>query len=59
MGSFTVWHWIIAIALFYALYSLFKSLWPSAQTTLYCSTCGHEGPTKLKTRGTIWIEIVL
>ena len=59
MGSFSLWHWVITIAFFYGVYSLIKSLFPGHQATLFCSTCGHEGPTKLKTKGTIWIEIVL
>lgn len=59
MGSFSLWHWVITIAIFYGVYRLFKSIFPGAQATLYCSTCGHEGPTKLKTKGSLLIEIVL
>lgn len=25
----------------------------------FCPACGHEGPTRIRTRGSIWIEVVL
>ena len=63
MSHFSALHWAIAaIALALPLvffWGLWRLLFPGKGQPMVCTTCGHHGPTKQHTRGTILIEIVL
>lgn len=32
---------------------------PAKGRPMVCTTCGHHGPTRRETRGSIWLEVVL
>lgn len=57
MGSFSLAHWIIFGLIGYGLFRFFSR--GGSGKPMYCKTCGHSGPTKIKTPGNLAIEIVL
>lgn len=59
MSTFHILQWCFTAAFIYGIYKLVRGLFPGTSTTLFCSTCGHEGPTSRKTKGGLLIEIVL
>jgi hypothetical protein len=63
MGSFSPLHWAIAIITLALVALFFRGLWrllfPGKGQTQVCTTCGHLGPTRMHTRGTIVLEILL
>jgi hypothetical protein len=63
MGSFSLFHWLIAAGVLFALYKIIKSMDSSthsaANPAFHCMTCGTDGPGKTRTRGSIAIEIIL
>jgi hypothetical protein len=63
MGSFSAGHWV-ALAVVMALplliiWALIRAIFPGKGKPMVCTTCGHHGPTKNHTRGSVLIEIVL
>jgi hypothetical protein len=65
MGSFSFFHWVIAIIIiglgflivatpFLIILRAFKGGKPR-----FCTACGHEGTTRTETRGSIAIEVFL
>lgn len=56
MGSMSYIQWIIFAVIAYGVYRMFVRGKGPAK---YCKTCGTTGPTTTRTRGSIWIEIVL
>lgn len=61
MGSFSFAHWIIAFIAIALVYSAIKSMASGFMhgSSVFCITCGHQGPTRMRTRGSLGIEIVL
>jgi len=61
MGSFSATHWIILAVTLLVVYGALKGLASAFRSgaTLFCTACGHEGPTRTRTRGSLWIEAVL
>lgn len=57
MGAFGIWHWIIAAAIVYLLFSLLRG--GRSRVESICPSCGSQGYSKIKTKGSIWIEVVL
>lgn len=58
MGSMSFGHWLIFGFIAWLLWKLLKG--GAAQgDAMFCTSCGHEGPTKMFTKGSIWIEIIL
>lgn len=50
----------IVLALFAALaYGLWKILFPGPGKAMFCSACGHEGPSKQITKGSTGLELFL
>lgn len=63
MGSFSIFHWIIAIVFILILWGLVSAITSGVrrdmQGPLFCTTCGNEGATRVHTKGSIFIEILL
>ena len=63
MSSFSLLHWVILALTLLLSAALVRGLWrmlfPGKGADMVCATCGHMGPTKSHTRGTIVIEIIL
>jgi predicted RNA-binding Zn-ribbon protein involved in translation (DUF1610 family) len=59
MGSFSAGHWIVFGVLAWVVWKILKSRDADNGTAMFCTSCGHEGPTGQQTKGSIWIEIVL
>lgn len=58
MSSFSLGHWIVIGLIGYLLWRVLGGGKTSGDS-MYCTTCGHEGPTTLQTKGSMGIEIVL
>lgn len=41
------------------LWALWRLLFPAPGRPMVCATCGHHGPTRQRTRGSMAIELVL
>ncbi len=51
---------LVALAFLAALiWALWRVLVPRPGRSMVCTTCGHHGPTRAHTRGSLAIEIVL
>jgi hypothetical protein len=64
MGSFSLGHWILIIAIAYIFYAAMKSLYGTEgkiypEGPMICPNCGSRGEPKTNTRGSIAIEILL
>lgn len=62
MSEFSALHWVIVAVLAAILYSLLKSVIAGFRRTgpaRFCTTCGHEGQTRMQSRGSLALEIVL
>lgn len=61
MNSFSAVHWVILGVITYVVYRALKSIGSSFMpgVSLFCTACGHEGPTRTVAKGSIGIEIVL
>ena len=61
MSNFSAFHWIIVAVVIIMLYGAFKSMAAGFKhgSSTFCTTCGHEGPTRTHTKGSLGIEIVL
>lgn len=58
MSSFSIEHWIVVALIAYVIYRIVAPK-NKVGATLYCTSCGSEGPSKVMTKGSILIEIVL
>ena len=58
MGSMSLWHWLIVGFFAWVIWRFLRGS-PADGAAMFCVTCGHEGPAKMVTRGSIWIEVVL
>lgn len=61
MTNFSVFHWLILGLILWVVVAAVKG---SASGMVkgnarFCTTCGHEGPTKTRTKGSLLIEIIL
>lgn len=64
MGSFSFFHWMIAIAIFYVLYAAVRGSFGaggeiSDEGSMVCPVCGTRGEPKTITKGNLAIEIIL
>jgi ABC-type Mn2+/Zn2+ transport system permease subunit len=60
MNSLTISHVILAAIVAAVVYGGAKAFLAGYNaTSLFCTTCGHEGETKTLTRGNLAVEIVL
>lgn len=63
MESFSLAHWAIVIATVALTVFFIRGVWrmlvPPKGQPMVCTTCGHHGPAKRHTRGSMLIEIVL
>lgn len=59
MSNFSPLHWIILAAFAWLVWRLIRGMLPSTGPALVCTTCGHHGPATTRTRGSIWLELVL
>ena len=58
MSGFSIFHWIIFGFIFWIIWKVFFGSNPKSES-MYCTACGHEGETKITTKGSMGIEIVL
>jgi len=60
MSSFSLSHFILAVMVAFALYWAAKEILAGFNGTgRFCTTCGFEGETRLHTKGSLGVEIVL
>lgn len=62
MESFSIWHWLVMLMpllFLWALISALKSAFTTRGGFLFCKSCGHSGSSRIRTQGSIAIEIVL
>jgi uncharacterized membrane protein YtjA (UPF0391 family) len=60
MGNFSILHWIVVAFIIAIIFGAISGLaGVSGGKASYCTTCGHEGPTKKVTRGSFAIELIL
>lgn len=59
MQSFDIIQWIIAGGVFWLLWRGLRGIFGRSGPSLVCTSCGHSGPARIRTRGSIWIEVVL
>jgi hypothetical protein len=59
MGSFSFIHWVITGLIFFGIFKAFKGFFGFGGQEMFCKACGHSGRSKVKTRGSMGIEIVL
>lgn len=61
MSGFSVFHWIVFAAVIAVIVMGVRGLGSGLLQgkTKFCTTCGHEGGTESKTRGSFLIEIIL
>lgn len=58
MGSMSAFQWMIAFAIIgVPIYIIANAI--KGGDAMFCTSCGTEAPTKLRTKGSIMIEIVL
>ena len=57
MGSFSVFHWLIFVVVMLAIVAAVRA--GRSGRAMFCTTCGHEGPDRMQTRGSMGIEILL
>lgn len=58
-GEMSLFSWVIVLALIYGLYKAIAGSVGTSGKQLFCLTCGHEGPGKNVTKGSLLIEIIL
>ena len=58
-GGMSFFAWIVVVGLAAALIAAIKGSVGVSGRPLFCTTCGHEGPGKTKTRGSTLIEVIL
>lgn len=58
-GEWSIAVWFLPIAAMVVVLAVVKELSGMAGKSLYCTTCGHQGPAKTVTRGSLLIEIIL
>jgi hypothetical protein len=51
--------WLVVILLSAALVAATRGSVGASGARMFCTSCGHEGPGKTRTRGSILIEIIL
>lgn len=59
MGSLSIGQWVLLGFLVWVGWKILKSKDSGSDDPKFCTSCGHEGPTDQKTKGSIWIEIIL
>lgn len=59
MGSMSIGQWVLFGFLIWVGWKILKSFDSGKNGPMFCVSCGHEGPTVQKTKGSIWIEIIL
>jgi hypothetical protein len=57
MGSGSWATWVVVALIGFGIYKAFKA--GKAGPQRHCMTCGTDAPAETKTRGSIWIEIIL
>lgn len=55
----TVFSWGVVVVLLFVLYKAITGPLIAAGKRYFCMTCGHEGPSKNVTKGSLLIEIIL
>lgn len=58
MGSFSLVHWIILGIIVFVIYRAVSDA-KTGGLKRHCMTCGTDDFSKVRTRGSIWIEIIL
>lgn len=56
MNNFSIVHWIIVGVIIFGFYKIFAG---KGGKDMFCKSCGHSGPSKNHTPGSLLIEIVL
>lgn len=51
--------WLVVALLAFGLFAGIKAAVGSSGDTLYCTSCGNEGKTKIRTKGSLVIEVIL
>lgn len=63
MSSFSFFHWAVFLVVLFVLYvalaSVFRLIVPRKGPERICLDCGTQGRAKVKTPGSIWIEVIL
>jgi hypothetical protein len=61
MSSFSIFHWILVFGLVWVVFVAVRGMagMGTSGKPLFCTTCGHEGAAKMRTKGSIGIEILL
>lgn len=64
MGSFSIFHWLIVIGIFFLIYKAIRGIIGnngkiSDTGSMICQNCGTRGEPKTITKGSIAIEIIL
>lgn len=51
--------WLVVTLLAFGLFAGIKATTGSSGDVLYCTSCGNEGKTKIRTKGSLVIEVIL
>ena len=58
MSYFGPLHWVLLGVIVFLVWRAFGAAAPRGEARL-CTSCGHQGPTKMHTKGSFGIELVL